>query len=162
MVSDSSNVKNIEKSISMYNEYTMWKIWHLEIRPTPQQKKKVGSTELAETLSKLNYNQYLVDKRGWSENDCQNFTNKSNYEPKVTKKGPLTLREYVLRRLITLREDLYESLQNLPCRRDSHNLLRQQSENVKLRRPGWPETHFHEEFHEISNSMIFSIFFNIF
>ena len=114
---------------------------------------------MAETLSKFNYNQYLVDKRGWSENELVNFTNKSNYAPKVIKKGPLTLREYVPRRLITLREDLYESF---PCRRDSHDLLRQQSENVKLRRPGWPETQFHEEFHENWNSMIFSIFFNNF
>ena len=94
----------------------------LEMRTEAPAEKKVGSTELAETLSKFNYNQYLVDKRGWSENDCQNFTNKSNYAPKVTKKGPLTIREYVPCRLITLREDLYESL---PCRRDSHNLLRQ-------------------------------------
>ena len=39
---------------------------------------------------------------------------------------------------------------------------RQQSENVKLRRPGWPETYFHEEIHNISNSMIFSIFSRIF
>ena len=38
---------------------------------------------------------------------------------------------------------------------ERYDLLRQQSENVKLRRPGWPETQFHEEFHEISNSVIF-------
>ena len=61
----------------------------------PSSKKKVGSTELAETLSKFNYNQYLVDKRGWSENELVNFTNESNYAPKVIKKGALTLREYV-------------------------------------------------------------------
>ena len=76
----------------------------------PAAEKKVGSTELAETLSKFNYNQYLVDKRGWSENELVNFENKSNYAPKVIKKGPLTIREYVPCRLITLREDLYESL----------------------------------------------------
>ena len=82
----------------------------LEMRTNPPAEKKVGSKELAETLSKFNYNQYLVDKRGWSENELVNFTNESNYAPKVIKKGPLTLREYVPRRLITLREDLYESL----------------------------------------------------
>ena len=58
----------------------------VEMRTNPPAEKKVGSTELAETLSKFNYNQYLVDKRGWSENDCQNFTNKSNYATKVMKK----------------------------------------------------------------------------
>ena len=47
-------------------------------------------------------------------------------------------------------------------RSDLYDLLRQQSENVKLRRPGWPETHFHEEFHENWNSTIFSIFSHIF
>ena len=31
---------------------------------TPPAEKKVGSTELAETLSKFNYNQYLVEKLG--------------------------------------------------------------------------------------------------
>ena len=87
----------------------------LEMRTEAPAEKKVGSTELAETLSKFNYNQYWVEKRGWSENDCQNFTNKSNYAPKVTKKGPPTLREYVPRWLITLREDLYESFP-LPSR----------------------------------------------
>ena len=58
----------------------------LEMRTNPPAEKKVGSTELAETFSKCNYNQYLVEKRGGSENDCQNFTNKSNYAPKVTKR----------------------------------------------------------------------------
>ena len=48
--------------------------------------KKIGSTELAETLSKFNYNQYWVEKRGWGENEFVNFTTESNYAPKVTKK----------------------------------------------------------------------------
>ena len=30
------------------------------------------------------------------------------------------------------------------------DLFRSRSENVKLRRPEWPETQFHEKFHEIS------------
>ena len=58
----------------------------LEMRTKAPAEKKVGSTELAETLSKFNYNQYLVDKRGWSENEFVNFKNKSNYAPKVIKR----------------------------------------------------------------------------
>ena len=57
----------------------------LEMRTEAPAEKKVGSTELAETLSKFNYNRYLVEKLSLSENELVNFTNKSNYAPKVIK-----------------------------------------------------------------------------
>ena len=53
----------------------------------PPAEKKVGSTELAETLPKFNYNQYWVDKRGWSENEFVNFKNKSNVEHPAKESG---------------------------------------------------------------------------
>ena len=58
----------------------------LEMRTEAPAEKKVGSTELAETLSKFNYDQYVVAFRGYGENELVNFTNKSNYAPKVTKR----------------------------------------------------------------------------
>ena len=62
------------------------KKYEIGMRAEVAPEKKVGSTELAETLPKFNYNQYWVDKRGWSENEFVNFTNESNYAPKVIKK----------------------------------------------------------------------------
>ena len=50
VISDSSDIKNNEKSISMYNEYTMWKIWHLELGPLPVFLTKITPTDRPHTL----------------------------------------------------------------------------------------------------------------
>ena len=47
--------------------------------------KKVGSTELAETLPKFNYNQYLVDKRVSAKTIVRTLQTNQITQPKSSK-----------------------------------------------------------------------------
>ena len=53
---------------------------------------------------------------------------------------------------------LYESLLEFPLGRDSHDLLRQQSENQYFRSKNRPENDLHEKFHVFQDFSIFNDF----